>query len=238
MKLKNKVVIITGASSGLGEVLSYKVAKEGGKVALVARTKSLLEKVKSKILNGGGEAEYFVCDITDQNQVKKAASDILKYFGRIDTLVNNAGIWVTDELEEKNPKILEQAFKVNAIGHIYFTKEVLPKFQKQNSGFIFNVISDAGTDTPENKDWLTYTATKWAMTGYTKALKYKLEGTKIRVTGFFPAGFESNIFETAGEKDAHNQPWMMRTEDVADAAMYALTRPEDLMVESISLTPI
>lgn len=93
-------------------------------------------------------------------------------------------------------------------------------------------------DLPENKDWLTYTATKWALTGYTRALKYAIESTKIKVTGLFPGGFESNIFETAGEKDAHNQPWMMRTSDVADAVIYALDAPDDLWINTIGMSNI
>ena len=105
-------------------------------------------------------------------------------------------------------------------------------------GHIFNVISKAGLDLPENKDWPTYTATKWAITGYTKALQHQLKGTKIKVTGFYPGGFESNIFETLGEKDAHNQPWMMRTSDVAKVIVYVLSRPDDLFINSIGMSNI
>lgn len=234
--VKNKVIVVTGASQGLGKELSQKLGKLGAKIALVARKEDLLKKVKTIIVKAGGAAEYFVCDVTSRNEVNKTVEQIVKTFGTIDILFNGAGIWTTDELEEKRPELVENAFKVNAIGPIYFTKAVLPIMKKKNSGHIFNVISKAGLDLPENKDWLTYTATKWAMTGYTKALKYALEGAKIKVTGFFPGGFESNIFETAGEKDAHNQPWMMRTSDVANAIVYALNAPDDLLINSIGIS--
>jgi len=163
---------------------------------------------------------------------------VVEKFGRIDMLINGAGIWTTDEFEELRPELIEQAFKVNSIGPIYLTKAVLPILKKQNSGHIFNVVSKAGLDIPDNKDWPTYAATKWAMTGYTQALKYHLQDTKIKVTGFFPAGFESNIFETLGEKDAHKQPWMMRTADVASAIIYALNSPDDLWINSIGMSNI
>lgn len=234
--VKNKVIVVTGASQGLGKELSQKLGKLGAKIALVARKEDLLKKVKTIIVKAGGAAEYFVCDVTSRNEVNKTVEQIVKTFGTIDILFNGAGIWTTDKLEEKRPELVENAFKVNAIGPIYFTKAVLPIMKKKNSGHIFNVISKAGLDLPENKDWLTYTATKWAMTGYTKALKYALEGAKIKVTGFFPGGFESNIFETAGEKDAHNQPWMMRTSDVANAIVYALNAPDDLLINSIGIS--
>lgn len=235
-KLKNKVVVITGSNQGLGKELSQKLARLGARIALVARTEKLLNQVKLKITKDGGIAEYFVCDVTVQQQANKTVKEIVKTFGTIDVLVNGAGIWTTDEFEEERPELVEQAFKVNSIGPIYFTKAVLPIMKKKNRGHIFNVISKAGLDIPENKDWLTYTATKWAVTGYTKALKYALEGTKIKVTGFYPGGFESNIFETAGEKEAHNQPWMMRTSNVADAIVYALNTPDDLWINSIGMS--
>jgi len=233
--LENKIVVVTGASQGLGKKLSIKLASLGAKVALVARNQELLESVKKEINDNNGEAEIFVCDITDNNQVKNAVNKIKEKFGNIDILFNGAGIWTTDEFEETRPELIENAFKVNAIGHIYFIKAVLPLMKKINRGHILNVISNAGLDLDENKDWATYSATKWAMTGYTKALKYGLVDTKIKVTAIYPAGFESNIFETAGEKEAHNQPWMMKTSEVVDAIIYALDTPDSLEISSIEL---
>jgi len=236
--IKNKVVIITGASSGLGKELSFQLAKLGAKIALVSRSEQSLKEVKSKILEEGGIAEYFVCDVTDFAKVNSTTKSIQNHFGTIDILVNGAGIWTTDEFEEGRPELIEQAFKVNSIGPIYFTKSVLPIFNKNNSGHLFFVISKAGLDLPENKDWPTYTATKWAMTGYTQSLKGQLEGTKIKISRLFPGGFESNIFETLGEKDAHNQPWMMRTSDVAEAIVYTLNAPDDLWINTIGMSNI
>ncbi|MEI8067532.1 MAG: SDR family oxidoreductase [Candidatus Shapirobacteria bacterium] len=233
MNIKNKNIVITGASQGLGKALAIKLGSMGGRIALVARHEELLNEVKKEINNGGGEAEVFVCDITEFDQVKKTVEKILEKFETIDILVNGAGIWTTDEFEEKNPKLIEEAFKVNIIGHIYFTKTVLPLMKKINKGHILNVISKAGLDLDENKDWPTYTATKWAMNGYTKSLRNSLVATKIKVSAIYPGGFESNIFETAGEEEAHNQPWMMKTSEVVDAAVYVLNQPENLLIDSV-----
>lgn len=236
--MKNKVIIITGASQGLGKELSQQVAKMGAKVVMIARNENLLKKLKAKITSEGGTAAYFVCDVTDFDKVKETVKKIIGTYGKIDILVNGAGIYTTDEFEKTRPELIENAFKVNSMGPIYFTKAVLPFMKKVNYGHIFNVISKAGLDLPENKDWPTYTATKWAMTGYAKALQHQLKRTKIKVTGFYPGGFESNIFETLGEKDAHNQPWMMQTSDVAKAIVYALSRPDDLFINSIGMSNI
>lgn len=236
--VKGKVIVITGASQGLGKELSLQLSKLGAKLALISRNEALLKDIKSQTSKNGSESEYFVCDVSDLNQVQETIKEVTAKFGTIDMLVNGAGIWTTDEFEEKRPELIEQAFKANSIGPIYLTKTLLPIFKKKNSGHIFNVISKAGLDIPDNKDWPTYTATKWAMTGYTQALKYHLQDTKIKVTGFFPGGFESNIFETLGEKDAHNQPWMMRTADVATAIVYVLNAPDDLWINSIGMSNI
>ncbi|MBP7741045.1 SDR family oxidoreductase [Candidatus Woesebacteria bacterium] len=238
MNLKNKVIVVTGANQGLGKEVSQKLASRGAKIALVARTEKLLKEVCETIQQNGGSAEYFVCDVTDQKQVAKTVKNIITSFKTIDILVNGAGIWTTDIFEEKRPELIELSFKVNSIGPIYFTKAVLPILKKKNKGHIFNVISIAGLDLPENKNYPTYTATKWALTGYTKALQRALEGTRIKVTGFYPSGFESNIFETLGEENPHNRLWMMRTSDVADMIVYALNTPEDLCINAIGMSNI
>lgn len=233
--VKDKVILITGASEGLGKELAQQLSELGAKTALIARTEETLKSVKDGLKN---ESEYFVCDVTDREQVKSTVKAVVEKFGTIDILINNAGIWTTDALEETKPELIEASFKVNSLGPIYLVKEILPIMKERNTGHILNVISKAGLDIPDNKDWPTYSATKWAVTGYTKALGYSLSDTKIKVSGYYPGGFESNIFETAGEEDAHDQPWMMKTEDVAKAIVYILDAPEDLYIKGIELSNI
>ena len=233
--LRDKIVVITGASQGLGRDIAKRIGTQGAKVALISRSEKLLNTVKNEICSEGGLADVFVCDVTDQDQVINTIERILEKYKTIDVLINAAGIWTTDEIELKKPELVERAFKVNSIGPIYFTKAVLPTMKKNNYGTILNVISKAGLDISENKDWMTYAATKWAVAGYTNALRYALENTKIKVTGIYPGGFESNIFENAGEPDAHNQPWMMRTSDVSDAIIYILNSPDDLLINTIGI---
>src|SRR5207302_2027127 len=92
------------------------------------------------------------------------------------------------------------------------------------------------TTARDNQYWQTYGATKWAMTGFTNALRDSLQKKNIKVTGFFPGGFDSNLYENAGRPDAHNQPWMMTTEDIADIIQFVLTRPSDVLIEKIVVT--
>ncbi|KKP70097.1 hypothetical protein A2X44_00035 [candidate division CPR3 bacterium GWF2_35_18] len=236
MNLKNKVVIITGASQGLGKAIAYKLSHEGAKIALVARTEKLLMEVKNRIVNSGGVAEYFICDISNNQQIEKTVQDILNKLGKIDILVNNAGVWTDENLEKEHPEYRKRAFEVNTLGHINFTYTVLPHFQDQNSGHIFNVISNAGLLEKDNVRWKSYAATKHAMTGFTKSLRDSLAKTKIQVTGFFPGGIDTNLYENVGRQDAHNQPWMMKAEDVADCVAFVLNRPNDVYVESLIIS--
>lgn len=241
MKLQNKTIIITGASSGLGECLAYKAAEEGAFVGLVARSEEKLKRIKQTIENKKGKAEIFICDIRDFSQVKNTTKKIFSVFNNIDIVVNNAGIWTDNDLEKENPERRKTAFETNALGNIQFTYELLPHFQQKNKGFIFNVISTSGiSDSPagDNILWMTYGATKWAMRGFTKDLRNLLKNTKIKVTGFFPGGFESDLYESAKRKNPHNQPWMMKTEDIADIIVFALTRPDDVLMERIVVTKI
>ena len=119
------------------------------------------------------------------------------------------------------------------------TYAVLPHFKSRKKGYIFNVISTAGTNSPTSSGnvlWKTYGASKWAMTGFTKALVAEVKSLGIKVTSFHPGGFDSMLYEKAGRPNPHKQPWMMKTEDVADVVLFALTRPDDVLMEKIIMT--
>jgi len=241
MKLKDKVVVITGAGSGLGKEIAIKASQEGARVVLVSLSEEELRQVKQQILKEGRSVEYFVCDITDLKAIKKTVKNILAKFKVIDILVNNAGIWTDEELEKNNPDLRKKALEINTLGNINFTYEVLPHFKEKNKGYIFNVISTSGIgDIPAGNNvlWKTYGASKWALTGFTKALREELINTKIKVTGFHPGGFDSNLYEKAKRQNPHSQPWMMKTTDVADVVIFALTRPDDVLLERIIVTKI
>jgi NADP-dependent 3-hydroxy acid dehydrogenase YdfG len=236
--MKDKVVVITGASEGLGKKVAMKLAAEGAKVALVAHNESKLDEVRQAI---GENAHAYVCDVSVAEQVRQASGQILKDFGRIDILINNAGVWTDEELEKDDPGLRRKAFEVNTLGTIEFVKAFEPSFRAQNGGHILNVISTSGTNdtsSGDNTRWQSYGATKWALAGFTRALKdsFAAEGVKTKVTGFYPGGFDSNLYENANRPNPHNQPWMMQTEDVADALIFCLTRPADMLVEKLVVT--
>jgi len=236
--MKDKVVVITGASEGLGKAVATKLAADGATIALIAQNEDKLKQTANTI---GEPTRFYVCDVSQADQVRKTTEKILDDFGKVDVLINCAGIWTDEELEKTDPDRRKRVLEVNILGTIEFIKALEPTFRKQNSGHILNVISTSGnydTSSGDNTLWQTYGASKWALSGFTRAFKDSLEGTSIKVTGFYPGGFESNLYENATKPDAHDQPWMMKTNDVADALIFCLTRPADMMVEKLIVTKL
>jgi NADP-dependent 3-hydroxy acid dehydrogenase YdfG len=235
MNLIDKTILITGASQGLGKEIVKKTAKEGAKVILLARREVFLKEIKDEISKEKGIANYYVCDIRDPNQVKGTVKKIVSKYKEIDILINNAGVWTDDGIEKVKPEQRKNAFETNVFGHVQVTEEILPYLNKKES-IIFNVISTSGVpDIPSGNNllWKSYGASKWGMVGYTQALRESLRDTNTKVIQYFPGGFESNLYENAGRENPHNQPWMMKTEDVADIVLFALTRPKDVYMEKI-----
>ncbi|QQS20000.1 SDR family NAD(P)-dependent oxidoreductase [Candidatus Saccharibacteria bacterium] len=234
--MKDKIIVITGASEGLGKAAAAKLAQEGAKLVLVARNEEKLKQVSEQM---GENTRYYVCDVGVPAQVREVASKILDEYESIDILINCAGIWTDEELEKNDADRRKRVLEVNTLGTIEFIKAFEPSLRANNKGHVLNVISTSGnfdTSSGDNTLWQTYGASKWALSGFTRAFKDSLEGTRVKVTGFYPGGFDSNLYENANVPDAHNQPWMMKTDDVADALIFCLTRPDDMLVEKLIVT--
>lgn len=234
--MKDKIVVIAGASEGLGKAVAAKLVKEGATVLLVAHNADKLQNTSKEL---GANAHGYVCDVSVPTEVRETTAKILADHGPVDILINCAGIWTDEELEKDNPDRRKQVLAVNTLGTIEFCKAFEPSMKLSNKGHVLNVISTSGnseTSSGDNTLWQTYGASKWALSGFTRAFKDSFAGTNIKVTGFYPGGFESNLYENAHKTDAHNQPWMMRTDDVADALIFCLTRPDDVLVEKLIVT--
>jgi len=233
--MKDKIVVITGASTGLGKAVADKLAKEGAKLILISHNQEKLKQASEQIPG----SQYFVCDVSVPSQVRETVATILQDYQAVDILINGAGIWTDEQLEQTDPDRRKKVLEVNTLGTIEMTKAFEPAFRKRNQGHILNVISTAGnydTSSGDNTMWQTYGASKWALSGFTRAFKDSLTGTGVKVTGFYPGGFESDLYESASRPEAHDQPWMMKTEDVADALIFCLTRPADMLVEKMIVT--
>ena len=181
MNFKDKVVVITGASSGIGEASAIKFAKKNAKVVLVARRKEKLLQVQKEISQYTDFTLVCQCDVSNKSQVKEMVDMVLDTFGRIDILVNNAGIFPKMKpLDKITEKEWNEIIDVNLSGHFRFTKYVIPQMKK-NGGSIINISSDAGLKAFENFYADAYVAAKSAIILLTKSWALEYAKNNIRV---------------------------------------------------------
>lgn len=177
---RDKAVIVTGASSGIGEDVALGFARQGARVALLARRKERLEDLASRITLAGGRAVAISCDVTKRSEIDTAIELVNRAFNRVDILVNSAGLLIPDLVEKIRPEDLERMMNVNLYGALHATQAVIPVMRKQGSGSIINIASLAGRRGVSPLGG--YSATKFAMIGLTEALRMEMFGTGIRVS--------------------------------------------------------
>jgi 3-hydroxy acid dehydrogenase / malonic semialdehyde reductase len=245
VSIKNKNVIITGASSGIGRSTAIAFAKEGANLILCARRKDRLSEVQSTILDEYKvKCSIYVLDVANKDQVNKVCSEIIDDSnGIIDILVNNAGL--AKELKPIHTGDLADwdiMIDTNLKGLLYMTRNILPIMVKNDSGHIISIGSTAGRQTYVGGN--VYCATKHAVRALNSAIKQDLLGTKIRVTSIDPGIVEtefSNVRFNYDNEKANKvyQGWKpLDPENVADAILYATTRPLHVNVSEVLLTPL
>jgi uncharacterized protein len=233
MPLKDKVIVITGASSGLGKALALKFADEEANLVLLSRSADKLQDVTQKIKEKQkSTVSCFACNITDSEQVKHAVEYVMEAYGHIDILINNAGILYEATTENYPLQTILEMFDVNAIGTICITQQVLPYMKTRGDGQILNIISVAGV-VPSNVNSV-YNATKYAIEGFTQSLKLELAGTGIKVMGCYPGGMESNLFTTQslGEDTG---PFFVEKQSVAELIAFMVKQPENLIIDTVQI---
>jgi NAD(P)-dependent dehydrogenase (short-subunit alcohol dehydrogenase family) len=181
---RNKAIVITGASSGIGEDVAVGFARHGAGVALLARRKSVLDVVAGRIDAAGGRALAIACDVTRRADVDTAIEEATRAFGRLDILVNSAGILIPSEVEKLKLTDLERMMSVNLYGAVNAIQAAIPIMRRQGAGSIINIASLAGRRGISPLGG--YSATKFAMVGLTEALRMELFATGIRVSLVMP----------------------------------------------------
>lgn len=242
-EIRNKVIIITGASSGIGEKTARRLASEGAKVILVARRKDRIESLAKEINSNGGTAFSIVADVTDKDACGKIITQSKEKFGNIDVLVNNAGIMLIGQWNEADVEEWEKMVKVNLLGLMYMTHAVLPEMNKNKKGHIVNISSVSGRTTKPGSS--AYNSTKWGVNAFTDALRQELAQAKsgIRTTLIEPGAVETELI-------THNKPEIqerlnknytnmvrLQPEDIADAVAYAISRPSRVSINEILIRP-
>lgn len=191
MKFRDKVVWITGASSGIGEALAYAFHREGANLILSARRLAELERVKKNNVKGSGFVHLADFDISNFDEVNDIADDVTKSFDRIDLLINNAGVAQRAKIVDTNIEIYQQIMQVNFFGAVALTKAILPLMMRLNSGHIVFTGSPAGIfSTPLRSG---YSASKHAVHSFSDSLSSELANTNINVTNVIPGPIRTNM---------------------------------------------
>jgi short-subunit dehydrogenase len=222
-----KVIVITGGSDGLGKALAEKLSKEY-RVVILARNEQTLKEVATK-----ARCDYIVCDVRDAKQVNKAFSEAAEKHGQIDVLINNAGVIVNGELVDTSDKDIENVITTNTLGSIYASKAALKYMKPQKSGLIVNVVSQSGLNARANRS--IYNASKWALTGFTKALQQETAGYGVRVTGFYPGTIQTDLFAKAG---IEMNGVAITTTQAVKSIEFLLSCDEDVLIPELGIKHI
>ena len=174
--ISGKVVVITGASSGLGEVTARHLAALGARVVLAARRKDKLDALVAELTNAGGQAIAYQTDVTSQEEVKTLIQGAVDTYGRIDVLINNAGLMAIAPLSDTRTDEWDRMIDINIKGLLYGVAAALPVFQKQNSGHFINIASVAGLKV-FSPGGTVYSGTKFAVRAISEGLRHEVGGS-------------------------------------------------------------
>lgn len=242
-QLQGKTVLITGASSGIGEATARMLAAEGAKVALVARRKDRLDTIAGEIAELAGTALAIEGDITERAACLSVVKQVIAAWGRIDILINNAGVMLLGPALEAPLDEWVHMVELNVTAALTLTHTALPHMVEKKTGHIVNISSVAGRTTRAGS--AVYNATKWGLGAFTEALRQELAQGKtgIRTTLIEPGATDTEL-------RLHNRPeiqeqmrqrfggiTVLQADDIARAILYAVTQPPHVSINEILIRP-
>ncbi len=235
MNLKNKVALATGASRGIGEAIALALAKAGAKLLLTARAETRLLRVAEQARQAQVEVETFVADLHEETQIQKLIAHAANKFGRLDLLINNAGLGYFRPVAEMTTAEWDEMFAINLRAVFLATREALPHLRQAGESFIVNVASLAGKNTFVNGGG--YTATKWGLRALAQCLMLEERKHGVRVLTICPGSVATDFGSGAERLPRSSQANIIQPEDVADAILAALQIPQRAMVSEIDIRP-
>jgi NADP-dependent 3-hydroxy acid dehydrogenase YdfG len=245
--LKDTVALVTGASSGIGEATAKALAERGASVALVARRAERLEQLAGEIAEAGGTALPIEADVSDHGQAESAVARAVEELGRLDVLVNNAGVMLLGPIVEAPVEEWERMIHVNLLGLLYTAHAALPHLLEAAEGEprrvadMVNISSVAGRMARKGSG--VYNATKHGVGAFSESLRQEVTGKHLRVSLVEPGAVDTEL-------QSHNRPEIeqeirgrfaemdiLRSEDIADAIAYVVTRPRHVAVNEVLVRP-
>jgi len=239
--IEGKVVVITGASSGLGEATARYLSARGATVVLGARRVERLQDLAKELNSGGGKALAMETDVTKPDQVQRLVDAAVKNYGRIDVIINNAGLMPQSRLELRKIDEWDRMIDVNIKGVLYGIAAALPYMQKQKSGHIINVSSVAGHKV--RPGGVVYSATKTAVRVLSEGLRQEVKPYNIRTTVISPGAVDTELPNTISDPDLAKgirefyASTAIPPDSFARAVEFAMSQPEDVDINEILYRP-
>lgn len=232
-ELKDKVAIVTGASSGIGASIAETLSQHGVKVMLTGRNEARLSDVAEQLQeNSQSEIATHIVDVTQKNEVAKLVKETENKFGHVDILVNSAGLMLSSAITDGDVEAWENMIDVNVKGTLYGINAVLPIFLNQSTGHIINIASISGFEV--TKQSTLYSASKAAVHTITQGLEKELAKTGVRVTSISPGMVDTPL--------SSNTDWGSRKkldpQDIAEAVIYALQQPSHVNINEVTVRPV
>jgi NADP-dependent 3-hydroxy acid dehydrogenase YdfG len=239
--IAGKVIIITGASSGMGAAAARHLAAKGASVTLGARRSDQLKKIAADITSAGGKATAVVTDVTKRDDLRKLVDTAVEAYGRVDVLINNAGVMPLSPLERLKVDEWDQMIDVNLKGVLYGIAAAIPYMKEQKSGHIINVSSVAGHKLFGGS--AVYSATKFAVRALSEGLRQEMASSNIRTTIISPGAVKTELLEHISEQDVQkaNQDYVAQVgvpaETFARMVAFAINEPEEVGINEILFRP-
>ncbi len=239
----NTVAIITGASSGIGRAAALALAGKGSRLSLLARSESdLSEVVEEAKARGASDVRYFACDVRDESAVDRAAAATLDGFGRIDVLINSAGLSLNGEVDGYSLEDWRAVIDTNLTGTFLTCRAVVPAMKRQGGGQIINISSGAGRN--GIKEMAAYCASKFGVIGFTESLALEVRNQNIRVSVLLPGSVATDFSRVAKRAGgartgaAREIGYSMTAEEVASVIVAMLEQPDQAWMSEVTLRPL
>ena len=239
--IEGKVVVITGASSGLGEASARLLAAQGASIVLGARRENKIKSLADELMAGGGKALAVTTDVTHRDQVENLVGAAVQGYGRIDVMINNAGLMPQSLLERLKIDEWNRMIDVNIKGVLYGIAAALPYMQKQKSGHIINVSSVAGHKVGPGT--AVYAATKYAVRALSEGLRQEVKPYNIRTTVISPGAVATELPDSVTDPNAAARirkfyaDFAIPADSFARAVAFAMSQPDDVDINEILFRP-
>jgi NAD(P)-dependent dehydrogenase (short-subunit alcohol dehydrogenase family) len=233
MDLKGSVALVTGGSKGIGKGIARALAAEGCRLVITARSPGPLEDTSRALAHTGAEVVAVSGDVGVEEDAEKMVNAAIENFGRLDLLINNAGIGHRGPIEEMDVSDWDNLFRTNVRGPFLLVKNAIPQMKKQGGGTIVNVASLAGKNPVP--DMACYAATKWALQGFSASIMGEVRNHNIRTILVNPGSTATEFSPPPTEPEKRER--ILQPEDVAAVLVEALKRPDRAMVSEIDLRP-